>query len=149
MALPPDFGINGGLAYVAREHWPRLTKMEKPREPDHSVVAQDADSGVLQQPASGTARTRRRMLGAMLGTPVIYTLPSGALQAAGSVLCDMNDENVKAFAGTSTPPPPWGTVGTEEFTGYTSDGTQWVTNSCWSSIHVTASGGPDQSSKIA
>ena len=42
-----------------------------------------------------TQATRRRILGATFGAPLIYTLPSGALQAASSSLCEDNSANYK------------------------------------------------------
>ena len=62
-------------------------KMNVPPEQEASPPGSSPESG--DAPAlTKTQATRRRILGAALGAPVIYTLPSGALQAASSSLCE-------------------------------------------------------------
>ena len=74
--------------------------------------------GTSPEPGASPALTktqvaRRRILGATLGAPVIYTLPSGALQAASSSLCEddpanviqvtvRNDDTVRNVSGAQT-----------------------------------------------
>ena len=68
--------------------------------------------------------TRRRILGATLGTPLIYTLPVGAQEARTSQKCELNEDN---FLTQGTKPD-----GYKYWTGE-GENTQWVTESCWNS----------------
>ena len=69
-------------------------KTNVPPEQEASPQGTSPEAGA--SPAlTKTQATRRRILGATLGAPVIYTLPSGALQAATSSMCEDNPENYK------------------------------------------------------
>ena len=110
-------------------------KMNVPPEQEASPQGSSPESG--DSPAlTKTQAARRRILGATMGAPLIYTLPSGAFEAASSSHCEFRDESTEAFAGGDD--PPHGTVREED--GFVSDGTQWVSGSCWSSMRITAVG---------
>lgn len=95
---------------------------------------------------TNSQKARRRLLGATLGAPVIYTLSSGASQAASSSYCEYRDESTEPFGtddSDTSESPLWGTVREED--GFVSDGTQWVSGSCWSSMQMSVI---DSSTKI-
>ena len=59
--------------------------------PEQEASAQGTSPECGASPAlTKTQAARRRIIGATLGAPVIYTLPSGAAQAARSNLCEDN-----------------------------------------------------------
>jgi hypothetical protein len=67
-------------------------KMNVPPEQEESpqvTSPESSDSPALTKRQAA----RRRILGAALGAPVIYTLPSGAAQAARSNLCEDNSDS--------------------------------------------------------
>jgi hypothetical protein len=101
---------------------------------------QAGPTGPSPEPSESRALTkrqaaRRRLLGASLGTPLIYTLPSGANEAASSSRCEYRDESTEPFADDET--AIWGE---ERDDGFVSDGSQWVSGSCWSSMQMDVTG---------
>ena len=114
-------------------------KMNAPPEQEASPQGTSPESGA--SPAlTKKQNARRRILAATMGAPLIYTLPSGAQEAASSSHCEFREESTEPFAGQGQGQagPKWGTVREED--GFVSDGTQWVSGSCWSSMQLSAVG---------
>ena len=74
--------------------------MKKSVPPEQEASPQGASPESEGTPSPSTKQgTRRRLLGAALGVPLIYTLQSGAKVAAGSADCA--DPNANTSCGTS------------------------------------------------
>ena len=133
-------------------------KTNVPPEQEASPQGGSPESGA--SPAlTKTQAGRRRILGAALGAPVIYTLPTGAAQAARSNLCEDDetgssaiqdvtvDQNKKVYdangheiceldnqTGTCVRDSrTWVYQGTEASESTSGEGTL-VTQSCWTSM---------------
>jgi len=110
-------------------------KMNVPPEQEASPPGSSPESG--DSPAlTKKQNARRRILAATMGAPLIYTLPSGAQEAASSSHCEFRKESTDPFGDQES--EPWGTVRKDD--GFVSDGTQWVSGSCWSSMTISAVG---------
>ena len=112
-------------------------KMNVPPEQESSPQGTSPEPGD-EHALTKKQNARRRILGATMAAPLIYTLPSGAQEAASSSHCELREESTAPFAGQGggQAGPPSGTV--READGFVSDGTQWVSGSCWSSIQLSA-----------
>ena len=137
-------------------------KTNVPPEQEASPQGTSPEAGA--SPAlTKTQAARRRILGATLGAPVIYTLPSGALQAASSSLCEDDlsgnsaiqnvtvNQNKKVYDGSTEickldnndgtceyNGRTWVYTGTEPSGNASGNGTL-VTHSCWTSMGTSAS----------